>query len=459
MSAQNKGENPRGCQHAELVVKSSPHAAEIGFRPQVHKSTASNSRKRRRGQAGDTTTQTLFPAPLVLPGDDLALDPEYPPQSVRSWQRDKDRNIVTPERKVIYVAAPPRSDPDVDFVDSWIHPKVPEHTEQFTLGGGKDLKTSSPKVNDIIDYLSAFYHPLPVKPLPSPLTFAAWESASPAPKHLSTSRHSKKARKPQPSCIALRTSTELIRIRARSSPGSPFSAQLNLDDLLDVAISILPSDAYALLLLVSHDLYESEDDVFVCGRAYGGSRVAVVSSALYDPELDEAHQVDRTHAWPASHCKEFVEACCATTVPVSSKPKKSNEKGKAPSSSILVPTTSCASHTPSTPLHLALQKHTTSPASLSLLYLIRLCLTSAHELGHCFGLDHCVYYACCMQGSASLAEDARQPPYLCPVCEEKVLLATGADGKERMRKLKDLCDSWGWGSLEGWYEGMLALEG
>ena len=32
-----------------------------------------------------------------------------------------------------------------------------------------------------------------------------------------------------------------------------------------------------------------------------------------------------------------------------------------------------------------------------------------------------------MQDSASLAEDMRQPPYLCSVREEKVLLATGAE--------------------------------
>ena len=38
--------------------------------------------------------------------------------------------------------------------------------------------------------------------------------------------------------------------------------QLNLNDLLDVAVSILPDDAYAFLLLVEYDLSEDEDDNF-----------------------------------------------------------------------------------------------------------------------------------------------------------------------------------------------------
>lgn len=32
-------------------------------------------------------------------------------------------------------------------------------------------------------------------------------------------------------------------------------------------------------------------------------------------------------------------------------------------------------------------------------------------------------FACAMQGTASMAEDLRQPPYLCPVCAKKVARA------------------------------------
>jgi archaemetzincin len=44
-----------------------------------------------------------------------------------------------------------------------------------------------------------------------------------------------------------------------------------------------------------------------------------------------------------------------------------------------------------------------------------------------------------MQGTANMVEDARQPPYLCPVDLAKVLRATGADEEERYEKLLKVC--------------------
>jgi archaemetzincin len=60
-----------------------------------------------------------------------------------------------------------------------------------------------------------------------------------------------------------------VRIRARILPNGIYKGQVNLDDLLDAAISLLPKDAYALLMLVDFDLYEDEDDEFVCGLHTG----------------------------------------------------------------------------------------------------------------------------------------------------------------------------------------------
>src|SRR5271170_949147 len=89
-----------------------------------------------------------------------------------------------------------------------------------------------------------------------------------------------------PPFIGLRTLTEIVRIRTLPSVNHIFKGQLNLDDLLDAAISILPDGAYALLFLVHQDLFESPEDEFFCGRAYGASRVAVVSIARCNPSLD-----------------------------------------------------------------------------------------------------------------------------------------------------------------------------
>ena len=60
-----------------------------------------------------------------------------------------------------------------------------------------------------------------------------------------------------------------------------------------------------------------------------------------------------------------------------------------------------------------------------------------HELGHCFGLRHCIYYRCNMTGSNSLAESDRQPLHLCPVCLKKLTWNRGFDPIRRYEGLLD----------------------
>ena len=45
-----------------------------------------------------------------------------------------------------------------------------------------------------------------------------------------------------------------------------------------------------------------------------------------------------------------------------------------------------------------------------------------------------------MQGSSTIIEDARQPPYLCPVDLAKILQATGTDSERRYKALLQFCD-------------------
>jgi len=45
--------------------------------------------------------------------------------------------------------------------------------------------------------------------------------------------------------------------------------------------------------------------------------------------------------------------------------------------------------------------------------------TACHELCHVFGLTHCPYYECLMNGSNLLEEADRKPFLLCPVCLRK----------------------------------------
>lgn len=60
---------------------------------------------------------------------------------------------------------------------------------------------------------------------------------------------------------------------------------------------------------------------------------------------------------------------------------------------------------------------------------------SSHELGHMFGLKHCVFYECGMNGTNSLYEMDHQPIHLCPVCLAKLKWNLGFDPVRRYRKL------------------------
>ena len=165
--------------------------------------------------------------------------------------------------------------------------------------------------------------------------------------------------------------------------------------------------------------------------------MAVVSTARYNPTLDDRQGVERSHAWPASHCDAYMRECCGA--PSKRKRAKSDFSG---------------SHR--TPLQAAVSAHAAlptpqAPSQLSSLWLSRVCQTASHELGHCFGMDHCVYYACVMQATASLTEDVRQPPYLCPVDMAKMLRATGVDVRERYEALLTVCGRHGHGGA-GWFK-------
>ncbi len=77
------------------------------------------------------------------------------------------------------------------------------------------------------------------------------------------------------------------------------------------------------------------------------------------------------------------------------------------------------------------------PADSRKLMLRRSCKVLAHEAGHMFGIDHCVWYRCLMNGSNHLAESDGRPLHLCPVDLRKLQWSIGFDVVERYRRLRD----------------------
>jgi archaemetzincin len=65
----------------------------------------------------------------------------------------------------------------------------------------------------------------------------------------------------------------------------------------------------------------------------------------------------------------------------------------------------------------------------------RSCRVLAHETVHMFGLSHCIYYKCVVNGSNHLEECDARPSYLCPVCLRKLRHSTGFDVCQRYKKL------------------------
>ena len=59
--------------------------------------------------------------------------------------------------------------------------------------------------------------------------------------------------------------------------------------------------------------------------------------------------------------------------------------------------------------------------------------TLTHELGHTFGLKHCIYFSCLMQGANSLEEAEGRMTDLCPCCLRKLLWCTNAENGDAAR--------------------------
>ncbi|KPM34303.1 hypothetical protein AK830_g12268 [Neonectria ditissima] len=418
------------CTHRHVTTECSPAAEDAGFlRPPHDKRLAATVASGRRTAEKLATHQDAmsngcsFPGPLVLPDDDLALDPKYPPQSLKSWLSYNKKMPISTERNKIYVVEPPNIIDGVGaMMKSWQKPRVPKG---FAISGLAEA-IPQPTTDDVCGYLQAFYYKMEVKKHDGKFRWQAWDSDS-----SSDSKYIGLAT-PKPA-------EELVGVRYRPSPDGVARMQVNLNDVLDALIDRVPPDAYAIVMLTDQDLYEDDDDDFCCGRAYGESRIAVVSSFRYNPSLDGYANIPLEHMWPASHCKSYIDELCGH------QPDRTKPTPPSPNSPIAAAIKACS----------AVPRPKTRD-ELAGMWFSRVVRTTAHELGHCLGMDHCVYYACTMQGTAGMAEDVRQPPYLCPVCLSKLSRGMGSfmgEGavvdlqreyiRQRYDALRAFCEDWG----------------
>jgi len=86
------------------------------------------------------------------------------------------------------------------------------------------------------------------------------------------------------------------------------------------------------------------------------------------------------------------------------------------------------------------------------LMLRRSCKVLAHEAEHMFGIAHCIYFRCLMNGSNHIAESDERPLHLCPVDLHKLYDSIGFDLMSRYAHLRDFCRDVGFNDEAHWID-------
>jgi len=84
--------------------------------------------------------------------------------------------------------------------------------------------------------------------------------------------------------------------------------------------------------------------------------------------------------------------------------------------------------------------------------LMRALKVISHETGHVFGIKHCIYFHCLMNGSNSLPETDRAPLYFCPSCLRKIHWGLRFDPLKRYQKLSGFLKAEGFEEEAEWFE-------
>ena len=151
--------------------------------------------------------------------------------------------------------------------------------------------------------------------------------------------------------------------------------QLMIPGIFEYMKSILPRDAYCMLAVTMIDLYPNEDWNFVFGQATLLEGIGVFSFARHHPYF-----FDKDKDVSVASLNEL------------------------------------------------------SPEEYQLLQW-RAINVLTHEICHMFGLEHCVYFTCLMNGSNHAEESDRKLTFLCPVCLRKMQDAVKFDFLARYNDL------------------------
>ncbi|XP_047464123.1 archaemetzincin-2 isoform X2 [Mugil cephalus] len=163
--------------------------------------------------------------------------------------------------------------------------------------------------------------------------------------------------------------------------------QILTGDLLRFLEKRKPKDAFCIVGITMIDLYPRESWNFVFGQASLSMGMGVFSFARYDDN--------------------FYSRSYAGRLKKGLKPRRGD--------------------------YSVFEGYYTPPISSTLL--LRSCKTMTHEIGHMFGIRHCQWLNCVMQGSNHLEESDRRPLDFCPICLRKLHTSIGFKIAERYKAL------------------------
>lgn len=166
--------------------------------------------------------------------------------------------------------------------------------------------------------------------------------------------------------------------------------QAHAGEILTALKKLVPKDAFAVGAVTACDLYPRDSWNFVFGLASLSSGVGVYSLARYLPSFPSSFQVSQL---PSKGSEEWTQL------------------------------------------------------------LKRTCRVMVHEMCHMFGLKHCIFYSCLMNGSNHFEESERRPLGLCPICLRKLHLACRFPSlRQRFERLQAFCDSHGLRQEAEWFQ-------
>ncbi|XP_061611888.1 arylsulfatase G-like isoform X2 [Phyllopteryx taeniolatus] len=163
--------------------------------------------------------------------------------------------------------------------------------------------------------------------------------------------------------------------------------QLLTGDLLEFLWNRKPKEAFCIVGITMIDLYPKDSWNFVFGQASLNRGIGVFSFARYDDS--------------------FYSKSYAGRLKKQHQPKQGD--------------------------YSVFDGQYTPPITSTLL--LRSCKTMTHEIGHMFGIRHCQWLSCVMQGSNHLEESDRRPLDLCPICLRKLQVSVGFNIAERYKAL------------------------